>query len=132
MTAEPVWLEREDILRIHAREIDRYGGSHGVLNDGAIDSSLARSRNLLVYEEVQDVFKLAACYAYGFGKNHCFVDGNKRIAFASAAAFLLDNGFLLLPEPAVGTDLFVRLAAGEVTEAELATIFRVNCVRLPE
>ncbi|UZX13707.1 type II toxin-antitoxin system death-on-curing family toxin [Methylocystis sp. MJC1] len=112
--------------------MDRYGGAHGVLNDGAVDASLARPQNLLAYEEVRDVFKLAACYAYGFAKNHCFVDGNKRIAFASAAAFLLDNRFLLLPAPAVGPDLFVRLAAGQVTEAELATILCGNCVRLPE
>lgn len=132
MTAEPIWLDREDVVRIHAREIDRYGGSHGMLNDGAIDASIARPRNLLAYEEVRDIFKLAACYAYGFAKNHCFVDGNKRIAFASAAAFLLDNDFLLLPAPAVGPDLFVQLAAGKVTEAELATILRGNCVRLPE
>jgi death-on-curing protein len=132
VTAEPVWLDREDILRIHARQIDRYGGSHGVLSEGAIDSSVARPRNLLLYEEVRDVFRLAACYAYGFARNHCFVDGNKRVAFASAAAFLLDNGFLLRPVPAVGPDLFVRLAAGQVTELELATIYCANCVRLPE
>jgi death on curing protein len=128
---EPLWLDRDDILRIHARELARYGGSSGVLNGDAIDACLARARNLFAYEEVTDVFKLAACYAYGFARRHCFVDGNKRVAFASASLFLLDNGFLLLPVPAVGSELFVRLAAGQVGEVGLATILCDNCVRLP-
>lgn len=131
MSVEPVWLDRADVLRIHDREIERHGGSHGILNSGAIDASLARPRNLFHYDEVEDVCKLAACYAYGFAKNHCFVDGNKRIAFSSAAAFLLDNGFLLKPVPAVGAKLIVQLAAGEVTEIALASALCGNSVRLP-
>jgi len=38
---------------------------------------------------------LAAAYGYGLAKNHPFIDGNKRTAFAVMATFLLMNGYLL-------------------------------------
>lgn len=131
MTLEPVWLDRADVVKIHAREIDRYGGSPGVLDDGAIDACLARPITLFAYG-VTDIFQLAACYAYGFARRHCFVDGNKRTAFASASFFLFDNGVLLRPVPAVGAELFVRLAAGDLPETDLASALYANSVRLPD
>jgi death on curing protein len=35
---------------------------------------------------------LAAAYAYELIKNHCFIDGNKRIALIAAYTFLAING----------------------------------------
>ncbi len=56
-------------------------------------------------------------------QNHAFVDGNKRIAWATTRAFLLANGIGIAASTAVVEDLVVRLAAGHVTEEEVLTFF---------
>ncbi len=123
MTGEPAWLDRDDVLQIHDEQIKLYGGRPGLIDEGALDSTLARPKNLLAYQS-PDLFELAASYAFGLARNHCFVDGNKRTAFASSAVFLLDHGFLVSPDTDRNTRMFEELAAGNVTEEALAEWFR--------
>lgn len=100
--------------------IDRYGGRHGVPNEGALESTLARPLNLHAYEGVENLFRLSACYGFGLAKNHCFVDGNKRIALTSMDVFLGLHDFeLAVVEPeAVATILAV--CTGEIDEDGLS------------
>lgn len=132
MTDEPTWLEYDDVIQLHLDQIAEFGGLQGVKDGGAVESTLARPKNLMTYNGVTNLFRLAASYSYGFARNHCFQDGNKRVAHMSAFTFLYDNGFQLIPGPAVGPSLFEGLAEGEVTENELAEVLEANCVRLPE
>jgi len=87
-----VWLTRDEVVSYQAASINKHGGSHGVLNSGALDAALNKPLNLNYYEGVTDVCLLAASYAYGLVKNHCFVDGNKRIGFLASYVFLRANG----------------------------------------
>jgi death on curing protein len=64
--------------------------------------------------------ELAAAYAYGLIKNHPYVDGNKRIALVAMAAFLDRNGIELTASNAEAVATIMGLAAGEVSETELA------------
>lgn len=121
MIDEPTWLDHADVIQLHDEQIQLYGGLAGILNSGALDSTLARPKNLCFYR-TPDIFELAACYAFGFARNHCFVDGNKRTALAASAVFLLDHGFLL-PPALEFVSIFERLAAGEVNEKFLAEMF---------
>ena len=89
-------------------------------------SALARPENLAAYGE-PDLHELAAAYASGISQNHPFVDGNKRTAFLVAATFLDLNGQELKAPEAEAAVVFLRLAAGEFSEAELAEWFRGNC-----
>ena len=130
MIDDPVWLEFDDIIQLQKEQIDLYGGSHGILSEGLLYSSLARPKNLIAYSS-PDLFELAAAYAYGFARNHCFLDGNKRISFVSAAVFLADNGFLLLPVGEASAVIFESLAAGELLEHSLAEWLRANSVAWP-
>ena len=68
----------------------------------------------------------AACYAFGIAKNHPFVDGNKRAAFAAMMTFLRVNGVKFAPVPAVATAAILGLAAGEIEEAGLSRWIRDN------
>lgn len=84
--SEPIWIDA-DALRLLQREtLAEFGGLSGIRDEGLFLSALARPRNLFVYEEVTDISRLAAAYAYGLTKNHtcgqalCFSDGNKRAA----------------------------------------------------
>ena len=111
------------MLALHAEQLRAWGGGQGLRDEGLLDSALARPRNLAAYGE-PDLADLAASYAYGMAKNHPFVDGNKRTALVVCETFLIDNGQSLDandPELAV---LFEELAAGGVSEDELAQWLR--------
>lgn len=120
---EPVWLDAPIALAIHDRQLAEHGGGAGVRDEGALDSALARPMNRWHYGE-DDLAALAAAYAYGVARNHPFVDGNKRTAWVLARLFLALNnvGFAFTPEDAIRTVL--ALAAGELTEDEMADWFR--------
>jgi len=123
MIDEPSWLDLDDVLQLHSRQIEKYGGARGIRDFGALDSTLARPRNLIAYES-PDIFDLAASYAFGLARSHCFTDGNKRVALEAAVVFLLDNGYLVTRTTNEAVDVMLRVAAGDMKEPELAAWFR--------
>lgn len=108
---------------VHLRQIQRHGGGHGIRDEGLLDSALKRPQNLAAYGE-PTAFDLAASYAFGIARNHPFVDGNKRTAFVVSTIFLGRNGYRFTAPEAEAAVIFIRLAAGEVDEAELGAWFR--------
>src|SRR4051794_29620386 len=84
---EPEWLAIDIILDVHSEQLALFGGGDGLRDRGLLESALARPVNKFAYGET-DLAALAAAYAYGLAKNHPFIDGNKRVAFASIIVFL--------------------------------------------
>ncbi len=119
------WIAYETILIFHDAQIGEHGGAGGLRDEGGLRSAVARPENLAAYDD-PDIFDLAAAYARGITQNHPFVDGNKRTAFVVAVAFLDLNGHELSASEAEAAVVFIRLAAGEFSEAELAAWFRRN------
>jgi death-on-curing protein len=118
---EPVWIREIEVLAFHAQQISLFGGSDGVRDRGLLDSALARPKNLFAYaERALTMPELAAAYAVGISSNHPFVDGNKRTAMQTAFVFLEFNGFPVTASQEEACITFLSLAAGEMTEAELA------------
>ena len=70
--------------------------------------------------------ELAAAYAFGISSNHPFVDGNKRTAMHVSFVFLEFNGVSVRATPEDACLTFLGLAAGEISEGELATWFARN------
>lgn len=68
--------------------------------------------------------QLAAAYAFGLARNHPFVEGNKRTAAVVSETFLALNGHRLDVSDAELVVAFLALAAGELSEDELADWFR--------
>lgn len=126
----PIRLEKPELLAQQRLLIDLYGGSHGVLNESALESTLARPQNLHAYESVEDVFRLAACYGYGFARNPCFVDGNKRVALATMDVFLALNGQDLVADEPEGVAVILAMCTDDLDEAGLARWLKQNCVAL--
>jgi death-on-curing protein len=122
---EPRWLSRASIEAIHAALIQEHGGSYGIRDEGLIDSALARPHNKWAYGTT-DLAELAAAYGFGLAKNHGFVDGNKRIAFAALAVFLYQNGLLLDAPEAEAAAVMLEVAAGECGEQDLADWIRAR------
>jgi death-on-curing protein len=123
--AEPAWLDAALALAIHDRQLAEHGGGSGVRDTGMLESALARPINAWAYGENEPA-ALAAAYAFGVARNHPFVDGNKRTAWVLARLFLALNGHELRFEPADAVATMLALAAGELSEAEMADWFRQN------
>lgn len=124
---EPKWLDRRDATAIHDRQLAEHGGGSGIRDEGLLESALARPRNCWGYGE-DDSAALAAAYAFGVARNHPFVDGNKRTAWVLARLFLALNGIELRFESADAAKAMLALAAGELSEEEIADWFRQRIV----
>lgn len=101
--SEPIWIDADALRLLHRETLAEFGGPSGIRDEGLFLSARceasdqaelgterecvrARPQNLFIYEEVTDISRLAAAYAYGLARNHtcgqalCFSDGNKRAA----------------------------------------------------
>jgi death on curing protein len=123
--SEPEWLDTTIVLDVHAEQLALFGGAEGVRDIGLLESALARPLNKFAYGET-DLAALAAAYAFGIARNHPFVDGNKRAAFASIIVFLGLNEIDFDVPPEAATAIILSLAAGEVSEENLARWIRDN------
>ncbi|NJN75350.1 MAG: type II toxin-antitoxin system death-on-curing family toxin [Synechococcaceae cyanobacterium RL_1_2] len=120
---EPVWLNAADIYSIHKKIISVSGGKPGILDGGRIASSLNKAKNVFYYSENSDIFNLAAVYGYGFVKNHCFMDGNKRVGLMVVYTFLGINGWELIASNNDVVKVFSELAASQGSQAmEIETL----------
>lgn len=120
-----IFISRDVALAIHDEQIDEHGGAAGLRDIGLLDSALARAPNIATYEK-PDVFRLAASYAFGVARNHPFVDGNKRTAFVLCELFMEMNGWRLIAEDADCIAAMMELAAGSLSEADLALWLKAN------
>lgn len=123
---EPVWIDLEVVLAIHDEQLAEHGGQVGVRDRGLIESAMARPRSQFAYGE-QSIARLAASYAFGFSRNHPFLDGSKRTSLVVAELFLELNGFNLVATDAQCVTTFLKLAAGDLTEDQLAEWITANC-----
>ncbi|MFA7603008.1 MAG: type II toxin-antitoxin system death-on-curing family toxin [Novosphingobium sp.] len=117
------WVTRPVIEAVHERQLAEHGGGIGVRDENALESALARPVNLSLYGG-PDAAALAASLAFGLARNHPFVDGNKRSAWVGARLFLRLNEIAIAFDKADATIMVQRLAAGELTEDEVAAWLR--------
>jgi death-on-curing protein len=89
VTAERVYLTVAEVVAIHHHQIEEYGGEHGLLNRGALESAVFRPQT----GYYNDLSEEAAALLESLVNNHPFLDGNERVGFAGAHTFLLMNGF---------------------------------------
>ncbi len=117
---EPRWLSRLVLEAIHLDQLREHGGLPGVRDENLLESALARPRQKWHLAEEADLPLLAASYAFGISRNHPFRDGNKRVGFLSMVTFLELNGSRLSATDAEVVSVMISLAAGRVSEEELA------------
>jgi death on curing protein len=117
--SEPIWLDTSIVLDVHSEQLALFGGADGVRDLGLLESALGRPLNKFAYGETS-LAVLAAAYAFGIARNHPFVDGNKRAAFASIIVLLGLNGIDFDVPPEAATAIILGMAAGEIDEDGLA------------
>jgi death-on-curing protein len=121
------FLTRDEVLQIHARMIERFGGPAGVRDLGLLESALHRPQT----GYYPDLVACAAALFESLLMNHPFVDGNKRVAFFSTDVFLRLNGYVLRVEAqSAHRDLITLLENGEADLPHLDTWLRKHLRRL--
>jgi death on curing protein len=122
---DPIWIVTDDVLVIHAEQLAEHGGQAGVREMSLLESAIGRPRHLFAYTDpTPTVVELAASYAFGIARNHAFLDGNKRTAYVVCRLFLVQNGVDMMASSDERYSVFLGLAAGTVSEAELAEWLR--------
>lgn len=118
---EPVWIEQEEALVIHDLLLSEHGGREGMRDRGALQSALARPKNLFSYSaHLPSLADMAAAYAVGISRTHPFVDGNKRTALVVSLTFLELNGIRISAPQEEIYLVFLRLAERHMSEKQLS------------
>ncbi len=126
----PVWVRRDVVLAVQEMLLAEHGGAAGLRDEGMLDSALGRPENLFAYGK-PTIFELAASYAFGLAKNHPFIDGNKRIGFATGIIFLELNSYIFTATEVDAVLKTLALAASEMTESAYAAWIQSNSRRAP-
>lgn len=86
-----IFLSVEEVLNLHNRTIKTHGGKHGVRDLGLLESVVLRCQS----GYYNSISEQSAALLHGLCMNHCFVDGNKRVALLAMVVFLKMNGYNL-------------------------------------
>ena len=121
----PEFLTVDDVLDIHALQLDRYGGAGGVRDLGLLESAVAQpqasAEGVFLHE---DLFVMAAAYLFHLVSNHPFIDGNKRTGLLAALVFLDINGISIDHESEALYDLTMAVASGRAGKTKVVTTLR--------
>jgi death on curing protein len=112
-----------EILAMHADQIERYGGSPGIRDEGLLEAAVYRPQT----GYYADLIEEAAALWESLSQNHPIIDGNKRTAFAATYTFLAINGAQLA---ATAEDIILFVVAlydsGEFNQARLIPWLQAN------
>ena len=85
------FLSLDEAIAIHARLIEKFGGTPGLRDMGLLESALFRPQT----GYYTDLAQMSAALFESLISNHAFVDGNKRVAYFMSDIFLRLNGWKL-------------------------------------
>ncbi|NEU72035.1 type II toxin-antitoxin system death-on-curing family toxin [Hassallia byssoidea VB512170] len=127
----PRFLTISQVLDIHQDEINSFGGTSGVRDEGLLDSALAQPQATFGGELLHPTIgEQAAAYLYHLAMNHPFIDGNKRTAFAVMDTFITLNGYSLNLSEEQAYNLVIRVVQREMSKEELSAFLELHLQRL--
>lgn len=107
-------LSKEQILLLHSQLIQQTGGSDGVRDYALLESALETPFQGFGGNELYPTVQAkAARLGYGLIKNHCMIDGNKRIGAHAMLVFLALNGIEISYTQKELYEIILQIAAGE-------------------
>ena len=108
------FLDLEAALTIAARAVE---GEPEVADYGLLESALARPQATVMGQDAYpSVHGKAAALLHSLTKNHCLVDGNKRLAWLATTVFCYINGFLVDGPDDDAYELVISIADGTVSD----------------
>ena len=115
-----IWLTKEQVIHLHSELITSTGGLEGLRDDNLLQSALLSPMQTYDSKELfPTVIDKAARLACGLTQNHPFIDGNKRIGAHTMLVILTLNGITLSYSQKELSDVFLQLAADEISFEEL-------------
>jgi len=121
---DPHFLSVEDVLDIHANQIERYGGSLGMRDSELLQSAVGTPEAGFGDQYVHtDLFEMAAAYLYHIIQNHPFIDGNKRTGVMAAFVFLKLNGLTLEAAESTFEEIVLKAAQGQIEKPAITEFF---------
>ncbi len=119
------FLTAEDILYLHFKIIEDFGGSHGIRDEGRLKSVVeAPKQEAFGQEQYPDICDKAAVYARNIIADHLFVDGNKRTGIVTSSIFLMKNGYVMTANQKELEDFAVRIAVDKCDVSEISRWFK--------
>ena len=113
-------LSKKQILMLHTQLLQQTGGSDGVRDYNLLDSALENPFQSFGGEELYPTIQAkAARLGYGLIKNHCMIDGNKRIGTHAMLVFLALNGIELKYTQKELYETILDIAAGKIGYEDL-------------
>jgi death on curing protein len=123
----PKFLTISQVLDIQQRQIQRFGGTSGVRDEGLLDSALAQAQATFGGELLHPtIHEQATAYLYHLAMNHPFIDGNKRTAFAAMLTFLNLNGYTLNRSQEQAYNLVIQVVQKEISKEELSAFLELH------
>jgi death-on-curing protein len=115
------FLTKRLVLAIHRDLIKQFGGELGVRDEGLLESAVEQPQASFAGELLhRSIHEQAAAYLFHLARNHPFVDGNKRMAFAAADVFLRINHLRLELSDDEAYELVMEAATGSIDKEEIA------------
>lgn len=130
MITPNIQLTVEDIYELHRELEDAFVLSSGVRDKNLLASAVnAPFQTFMGSDLYPFLYDKAAQLCYGIANNHPFTDGNKRTALHSMYVYLIINGFDIAASQQEVENLIINVAAGNMTNTELAEWLRENTIR---
>jgi death-on-curing protein len=119
------FLTLDEVMEIHRVQLERWGGLEGVRDLGAIESAIAQPEATFAGEYLhEDLFSMAAAYAYHLAESQGFLDGNKRTGLDAALTFLALND-IDIPDPGVALfEAMIEIGSRRMSKPQLAQLLR--------
>ena len=111
------------VALIHQTVLADEAGLKGYADMARLEGALSRIANWQQYEDLQNIYEIAALYAQAIAKAHAFSDGNKRTALLTMLTYLDLQGISIVPDQGLD-DLMVDLAAGKIDFRQLAEMLQ--------
>lgn len=122
--SDPEFLSLDDVLQLHARSLELFGGGAGIRNRMLLESAIAAPQASFGGQYAHDgLFQMAAAYAFHIAQNQPFVDGNKRAGLGAALVFLKLNGIDIDDPRGELYEAMIAIAERRLDKMGLAALF---------
>lgn len=121
------FLTVEEVIEIHTKMIQAYGGLDGIRDMGLLISAIEMPKASMFGEYLHaSIYDKAAAYLFHIACNHPFLDGNKRTSLAAALTFLTMNGADCELELSSLEEMVVKTAEGEFEKKQISQFLQNN------
>ncbi len=125
----PKFIGLDAALAMHQIQVDVFGGTHGLRDQGLLESAIGQAQTTYAY--TNDIHEAAAQFCVSLAKNHPFLDGNKRMAADCMLTFLVLNGIEPTMDSAQVFEWTMQVAMSELDRPALAALLRQHTKSTP-